>query len=76
MKIKIDKRNIDNLKEIKSNIEELLDVYSDDMEFTEENVTKVNNAINKLNESGKYQFQNGYTKMKIVNSDGTELTIM
>lgn len=76
MKIKIDDTNIENLKKIKDNIEKLLQVYSKDMEFTEENVKRVKEAVDKVNASGKYQFQYGNTRAKIVNSDGTEFTIV
>lgn len=76
MKIVINETNINGLKELKKNIEELLNVYVDDMEFTEKNIKKINELVDKVNSSGLQQFKFGLMKAKIVSSDGTKLTIM
>lgn len=76
MKIVINETKINGLKELKENIEELFESYVDNMEFTEENLKKISELVDKVNSSGLKQFNYGLMKVEIVSSDGTKLTIM
>ena len=76
MKIEIDNEDIENLKELKASIQDLLNAYTEDMKFTEQNISSITEKIKKVNSKGLNQFKFGLMKAKIVSSDGTKLTIM
>lgn len=74
MKIKISNHHISNLKDLKEDIEELLSMNFENMEVTEDNIKKVKEISRKINSIGKSEFHFGSLYIKIVSSDGTELT--
>lgn len=76
MKIKIDNRNMIALKELKENIEKLLEIEMDDMEVNEQNLKKAKEISDTIYKIGSSTFRVGGLKLKIETSDGTELTII
>lgn len=75
MKIKIDDKSIVVLKELKKNIEKLLEIETNDMEVNEENLKKAKEISDTIYNIGSSTFRVGGVKIKIETSDGTELTI-
>lgn len=74
MKIQISNRQKEQLKELESEIRELLNVFEEDVDFTEENAKKIKQILRKIDVTGSYLFKVGRIYIKIVSSDGTELT--
>lgn len=74
MKIGIDNRNLETLEEMKKIIDEILDANFKDMDCTEENLKKAKEIIKKSTELNLVQ-AHFRVNIKIVDSDGTELTI-
>lgn len=74
MKIEVDNIHIKKLKELKENIEKLLSIDFEEMEVTEDNIKKVKEILSEINATGKSEFYYGRLYIKIVSSDGTELT--
>lgn len=76
MEIKIDNKNMIALKELKENIEKLLEIEMDDMEVNEQNLKKAKEIADTIYKIGSSTFRVGGLKLKIEISDGTELTII
>ncbi len=76
MKLNIANNKIQELQELKKYIENLLSICSKDLELTDENINKLDQALNKTNLAGLKVFNFGGIKMQIVSSAGTKLTIM
>lgn len=76
MKIKIDNRDMIVLKELKENIEKLLEIEMDDMEVNEQNLKKAKEIADTIYKIGSSTFRVGGLKLRIETSDGTELTII
>ena len=74
MKLIIDKRNLEQLQKLKESIENLLEISSEDIEFTEENFKKIKEMVDNINILGASGFKFGKLYIKIVSSDGTKFT--
>ena len=74
MKIKIENNDKEILKNLKQLINEALNLDSEELELTEENLQNAKRIKDKLNEIITLQFRYRGINIKIVNSDGTELT--
>lgn len=76
MKIKINDKSIANLKELKQNIEKILEIETNNMEINEQNLKKAKEISDTIYKIESLIFGIGGLKIKIETSDGTELTIM
>lgn len=76
MKIKIDNKTMFALREIKENIEKLLEMETTGFELNEENLKKAKEISDKLYKIGNSTFTYGALRLTIEASDGTKLTIM
>ena len=76
MKIKINDRSLVALQEIKKNVDELLDMNLNEMDFTEENLKRAKEISERLYNLGRSTFMVGGLSLILETSDGTKLTVM
>lgn len=76
MKIKIDDKSIVALKEMKENIEELLKMDSEEIEFNENNLKKAKEISERLYRLEHVAFNVGGLRLTIEGCDGTKFLIM
>lgn len=74
MKIKIESNDKTTLNDLKQLIDEALKIDSEEWELSEENLQKAKRIKDKINQIIMLQFRYKGIDIKIVNSDGAELT--
>ena len=74
MKIKIESNDKTTLNDLKQLIDEALKINSEEWELSEENLQKAKRIKDKINQIIMLQFRYKGIDIKIVNSDGAELT--
>lgn len=74
MKIKISNMNKKQLEDLKVLIDEILNTNFEDMDLNEANLKKIKNLKQKADMIANIQYRYRGLDIKIVNSDGTELT--
>lgn len=74
MKIKFKNINRKELEALKNNLEEVMRIDFNEMDFTEENLKKAESIKNKVNSLHTFQYNFRGTEIIIVSPDGTELT--
>lgn len=76
MKIKFKDFDKEELIKFKELIDKILNEDLEDMELTEENLIKAEKIVNLINSIRSKQVFSSSAHIKIVSSDGTELTTM
>lgn len=76
MKIKFKDFDKEELIKFKELIDKILNEDLEDMELTEENLIKAEKIVNLINSIRSKQMFSSSAHIKIVSSDGTELTTM
>lgn len=74
MKIIFENKNLNELKNIKETIDEVLKIDFKELEVTEENIKKAKEIERKVKSISKLYWNFKSVEAKIISSDGTELT--
>lgn len=74
MKIVFKTKNLNKLAEIKDVIDEILNINFEELELTEENIKKAISIQEKIKDIKKLYWDFEGVDIKIISSEGTELT--
>ncbi len=75
MRLKISKRSVEALKEVKENASELLEMELNEMELTDANIKKAKEIANRLHMLTRTVFEVGGLSIYIETDDGDRINI-